>query len=101
MSSSKKLKDFKAAYCNTLIPEPNSKGFHVKVAIKNYNELSIIRTNLLSSIDLITRFNEISSPSDHSEIVHSIGTLVQLLRSFGLEEECDGLTELFKKTQPN
>ncbi|NOQ74792.1 MAG: hypothetical protein GQ574_22450 [Crocinitomix sp.] len=99
MSISKKLKGFKKDYCTTLIPEPNSNAFFVKIPVTDYNELSIIRINLLSAVDLIARYIEMSKNSDRSEISHTLSTLIQLLRNFGLEEECEGLTTLLKQTQ--
>lgn len=94
MSKPKSLKDFQKNYCTTLIPEPNSKSFFVKVAVENYEELHLIKSNLLTAIKLIGDTNEYGFSK--SEITHSIGTLVKLLRNFGLEEECIGLSELLK-----
>ncbi len=94
MSNPKSLKDFQKSYCSTLIPEPNSKSFFVKVAIENYEELHLINSNLLTAIKLIADSNEYDF--NKSEITHSIGTLVKLLRNFGLEEECIGLSALVK-----
>lgn len=97
MSNPKNLKDFQQHYCTTLIPEPSSKSFFVKVSVADYNELNIIKTNLLTAIDLINRFHETSKNSDRSDIVYATDTLIQLLRNFTMMEEYDGLTELIKQ----
>ncbi len=94
MSLSKDLNDFKENHCTTLIPEPNSKSFFVKVSVTDYNELSIIKMNLLTAIKLIVDYNEVDNDISKSDVTHCIGTMVQLLQNFGLEEECDGLSEL-------
>lgn len=94
MSNPKNLDDFQKSYCTTLIPEPNSKSFFVKVTVENYEELQLIKSNLLTAIKLIADSNEYGFSK--SEITHSIGTLVKLLRNFGLEQECIGLSELVK-----
>ncbi|MFT5823467.1 MAG: hypothetical protein ACI8ZM_004728 [Crocinitomix sp.] len=94
MSNPKSLNGFQKSYCTPLIPEPNSKSFFVKVAVENYEELNLIKSNLLTAIKLIADSNEYGFSK--SEISHSIGTLVKLLRNFGLEEECIGLSELIK-----
>jgi hypothetical protein len=87
MSNPKSLKDFQSNYCTTLIPEPNSDLFFVKISVRDYNELSIIKTNLLTAIKLIADYNEVIQPDQKSCVTHSIGTLVQLLRNFGSDEE--------------
>ncbi|MFT5824424.1 MAG: hypothetical protein ACI8ZM_005692 [Crocinitomix sp.] len=87
MSNPKSLKDFQKSYCTTLIPESNSKSFFVKIPVTDYNELSIIKTNLLTPIKLIADYNEVIQPDQRSSVTHSIGTLVQLLRNFGFDEE--------------
>ena len=94
MSLPKDLNDFTENHCTTLIPEPNSKSFFAKVAVENYEELHLIKSNLLTAIKLIADSNEYGFSKN--EITHSIGTLVKLLRNFGLEEECIGLSELIK-----
>ncbi|WP_066756294.1 hypothetical protein [Crocinitomix algicola] len=96
MLNSKSLNGFMVNHCTTLIPEPNSDLFFIKVPVTSYNEVGIIRTNLLSAIDLIARYIETCNCSQRSEITHTINTLVQLSRSFELEEELDGLTEILK-----
>ncbi|MFT5822914.1 MAG: hypothetical protein ACI8ZM_004171 [Crocinitomix sp.] len=87
MSNPKSVKDFQQNYCTTLIPEPISDSFFVKIPVTDYNELSIIKTNLLTAIKLIADYNEVIQPNQKSSVTHSIGTLVQLLRSFGFDEE--------------
>ncbi len=101
MSLPKDLNDFKENHCTTLIPEPNSNSFFVKVNVVDYNELSIIKTNLLTAIKLIADYSQLIDPSNKGDITYSIGTLVQLLRNFGLDEECDGLALLTKKIVEN
>lgn len=96
MSNPKNLKNFQQNYCTALIPEHNSKSFFIKVSVTDYNELGIIKTNLITAIDLINRFHEISKNSDRSEIVYATDTLIQLLRNFSMMEEYDGLTEILK-----
>ncbi len=98
MNSPENRKDFVQNHCTTLIPEPNSKGFFVKVTVADYNELQLIKTNLLTAIKLIADYNEVSANSIKSEFTHSIGALIQLLRNFGLEEESVGLSELIKES---
>lgn len=88
------MNDFKVNHCTTLIPEPQSKLFFVKIPVTDYNELSIIKTNLLTAIKLIADYNQLIDPSDRGDITYSIGTLVKLLGDFGLEEECEGLSDL-------
>ena len=97
MSNPKNRKGFQQNYCTALIPEPHSKSFFVKVSVADYNEFNIIKTNLLTAIDLINRFHETSKNSDRSDIVYATDTLIQLLRNFSMMEEYDGLTELIKQ----
>ncbi len=97
MSLPKDLNDFKENHCTTLIPEPNSNSFFVKVNVADYNELSIIKTNLLTAIRLIADYGQLIDPTNKGEITYSIGTLVQLLRNFGLEKESEGLSELINE----
>jgi hypothetical protein len=99
MSLPKDLNDFKENHCTTLIPEPNSNSFFVKVNVADYNELSIIKANLLTAIKLIADYSQLIDPSKKGDITYSIGTLVQLLRNFGLEEEFEGLSELITKNR--
>ncbi|NOQ72836.1 MAG: hypothetical protein GQ574_12570 [Crocinitomix sp.] len=99
MSLPKDLNDFKENHCTTLIADPNSNSFFVRVNVADYNELSIIKTNLLTAIKLIADYNQLIGPSNKGDITYSIGTLVQLLRNFGLEEESDGLSELIIKNR--
>ncbi len=99
MSLPKDLNNFKENHCTTLITEPNSNSFFVKVYVADYNELSIIKTNLLTAIKLIADYSQLIDPSNKGDITYSIGTLVQLLRNFGLEEECEGLSELISKNR--
>ena len=95
MSNPKDLNDFQQNYCTTLVPESNSNSFFVKVPVANYNELSIIKTNLLTAIKLIADSNEVNESTSKGDVTYSIGTLVKLLHSFGMEEECEGLSSLF------
>lgn len=96
MSNPKNFNDFQKNYCTSLVPETNSNSFFVKVQVTDYNELSIIRTNLLTAIKLIADSNEVNESASKSDVTYSIGTLIKLLRNFGLEEECDGLSDLMK-----
>ena len=50
MSLPKDLNGFKENHCTTLIPEPNSNSFFIKIPVSDYNELSIIKTNLLTFV---------------------------------------------------
>jgi hypothetical protein len=95
MNSPKSLSEFKEQHCNTLISDPKTNSLFVKVPIENYEELYLIKSNLLTAIKLIADSNEYLDQK--SDVTHSIGTLVQLIRSFGLADECDGLTELMKE----
>lgn len=99
MNSRENRKNFVQNHCTTLIPEANSNSFFVKVTVADYNELQLVKTNLLTAIKLIADYNEVCSDSIKSEVTHSIGTLIQLLRNFGLDEECAGLSELYKFDQ--
>ncbi|NOQ75369.1 MAG: hypothetical protein GQ574_25385 [Crocinitomix sp.] len=99
MSLPKDLNDFKEKHCTTLIAEPNSNSFFVKVNVADYNELSIIKTNLLTAIKLIADYSQLIDHTNKGEITYSIGTLVQLLRNFGLVEEFEGLSELINENR--
>lgn len=100
MSLPKDLNDFKVNHCTTLIPEANSNSFFVKVSVADYNELSIIRTNLLTAVKLIADSNQVNESASKSDVTYSIGTLVKLLLSFGMQEECEGLSGLFASNKP-
>lgn len=96
MLNAKDLKEFQENYCTTLIPDTTTKGYFVKIPVANYSEVNIIRTNLISAIDIINRYHELSKHSDRGDIVYSVGTIIQLLRCFEMEEECDGLNDFMK-----
>jgi len=96
MSSTPNLSAFKADHCKTLIPETGSNHFYVKLPVKNYTELSLIKSNLLSAIQLISEYNEILDSSNKSKVTHSISTLVNILQHLDMEEECEGLSELIE-----
>ena len=94
MSNHKSLEDFQKFYCSTLISEENSNSFYVKLHVADYNEVNVIRGNLLTAIHLIARYNETSQYPDRSEVTHSILTLVELAHKLDLTEEMDGLSSL-------
>ncbi len=99
MLNQKSLDEFKNEYCTSLTYDPITNGYFIKVPISDYSELNIIKTNLLSAINLINRYHEMSDQSEKGDVIYSTATIVQLLRSFGLEDECEGITKLMTESK--
>ena len=64
----------------------NLKSLLIKIPVENFEELKLIRTNLLTAIELIADYNEHSGTS-RSSVTYSIGTLTYLMRHFEVENE--------------
>ena len=62
----------------------NQKSILIEIPFENLEELNLIKTNLLTAIELIADQNEHNSTS-RSSVTHSIGTLTSLIRHFEVE----------------
>ncbi len=64
----------------------NQKSLLIKIPVESFEELNVIRTNLLTAIELIADYNEHSTTS-RSSVTYSIGTLTYLMRHFDIENQ--------------
>lgn len=86
------LKKFKDEFCTTLHQEEDSKTYYVKIPVKSYQEISLIRMALSTSIEQMIELNDHIDKMD--EIIQSIWYLNHLLKHLDLMDECCGLDEL-------
>ena len=92
MINPKDIEKFKDDFCTTLHQDKNSSINYVKIPVKGYQEISLIRTALSTSIEYLIELNDHVDKTD--EIIQSIWYLNQLLKHLDLMEECCGLDEL-------
>lgn len=64
----------------------NQKSLLIEIPVGDLEELNLIRTNLLTAIELIAVYNEHNSTS-RSSVTYSIGTLTYLMRHFEVENQ--------------
>lgn len=64
----------------------NPKSLIIEIPVESFEELNLIRMNLLTAIGLIADHNEHSGTS-RSSVTYSIGTLTYLIRYFEAENQ--------------
>ncbi len=94
MMNPENLKKFKAEFCTALHQDEKNGSFYVKIPVKDYQELSLIRMALVTSIEQIIDLNDHTDNTE--EIIQSVWYLNRILKHMDLMDECLGLTELVK-----
>jgi len=92
MINPKDKEKFKDDFCTTLHQDKNGKTNYIRIPVKGYREISLIRTALSTSIEQMIDLNDHVDRTD--EIIQSIWYLNHLLKHLDLMEECCGLDEL-------
>ena len=84
--------EFIREYCQTLCKDDTSK-YHIKIPVKDYEDLSLFRSAIVNSIASIAELHEFNEQSSLSMTIHY---LTHILHQVDLFSECSGLTKLLE-----
>ena len=92
MKTPKNLQEFSEGFCDTLHQDSPDDKPYIKIQIEDYEELSMIHSNLLNAIELIGVSTEIKEPD--GSLGYTIQCLARLLQHFTLYSELEGITKI-------
>ncbi len=82
--------EFIKNYCQTIERDQNNQ-FFLKIPVKNYEELNLLRAAMLNAIEFTAELHELNPKNRLPLTVHY---LTHILHNIDFFTECQGLTEI-------
>jgi len=90
---------FNSDFCKTIVKDENSlTGLGIKIPCENYEELGLLRENLILSIKYLSQSCRENRGFGNEEVFAVIMSLTSLLEATNMGVELEGLDKLIIKT---
>ncbi len=94
MSKKIEVEKFIKNYCQTIEKDTENNQFYLKIPIKNYEDLNLLKVAVTNAIEFTAELHELIPKKRLPITIHY---LTHILQNIDFFTESQGLTELFKE----